>query len=152
MVRNAAQLAHAASFAQGNACAPRAVGGSPVGHISHVVGIGYETPWRQVEAMLLLAADRTEGFLKDPPPFVLQKSLGDFCVTYEINAYANEPQAMARLYTDLHRNILDVFNEYHVQIMTPAYEGDPEQPKVVPKDQWYLTPAKPAAAVPAAGG
>jgi small-conductance mechanosensitive channel len=112
------------------------------------VGIGYETPWRQVEAMLLLAADRTPGLLKDPPPFVLQKALGDFCVTYEINAYADDAQAMARLYAELHRNILDVFNEYNVQIMTPAYEGDPEQPKVVPKDQWFMTPAKAPEAVP----
>ena len=116
------------------------------------VGIGYETPWRQVEAMLLLAAGRTPGLLKDPLPFVLQKGLGDFCVTYEINAYTNEPQAMARLYTDLHRNILDVFNEYHVQIMTPAYEGDPAEPKVVPKEQWFLSPAKPTDAVPIVGG
>jgi len=46
------------------------------------------------------------------------------------------------LATELHRNILDVFNEYGVQIMTPAYEGDPEQPKVVPKEQWYAAPAK----------
>jgi small-conductance mechanosensitive channel len=111
------------------------------------VGIGYETPWRQVEAMLLLAADRTPGLLKDPPPFVLQKALGDFCVTYEINAYADDAQAMARLYAELHRNILDVFNEYNVQIMTPAYEGDPEQPKVVPKEQWFMTPAKAPEAV-----
>ncbi len=43
-----------------------------------VVGIGYDTPWRQVEALLLMATERTEGLLKDPPPFVLQKSLGDF--------------------------------------------------------------------------
>jgi small-conductance mechanosensitive channel len=105
------------------------------------VGIGYETPWRQVEAMLLMAASRTEGLLREPPPFVLQKLLGDFCVTYEINAYCNDAQAMNRLYTGLHRNILDVFNEYNVQIMTPAYEGDPDQPKVVPKEQWYSAPA-----------
>jgi small-conductance mechanosensitive channel len=107
------------------------------------VGIGYETPWRQVEAMLLLAADRTFGLLKDPPPFVLLQSLGDFCVTYEINAYCDAPQVMVRLYTDLHRHILDVFNEYGVQIMTPAYERDPEQPKVVPKADWFASPAKP---------
>ena len=43
----------------------------------------------------------------------------------------------------MHQNILDVFNEHGVQIMTPAYEGDPETPKVVPKDQWYQAPAKP---------
>jgi hypothetical protein len=64
-------------------------------------------------------------------------------VTYEINAHCADAQAMGPLYTGLHRNILDVFNEYNVQIMTPAYEGDPEQPKVVPKDQWFATPARP---------
>ena len=48
---------------------------------------------------------------------------------------------MPRIYTDLHRNLLDVFNEYGVQIMTPAYEGDPEEAKVVAKDQWYQAPA-----------
>ena len=109
------------------------------------VGIGYETPWRQVEAMLLLAAERTPGLLREPPPFVLQKSLGDFCVVYEINVYCDAPAEMARLYARLHQNILDVFNEYGVQIMTPAYEGDPQQPKVVPKDQWWTAPARPSA-------
>jgi small-conductance mechanosensitive channel len=107
------------------------------------VGIGYETPWRQVEAMLLLAADRADGAEKSPPPYVLQKSLGDFCVVYEINAYCRDPGAIARTYTELHRNILDVFNEYGVQIMTPAYEGDPAVAKVVPRDQWFLGPATP---------
>ncbi|HUJ18008.1 MAG TPA: mechanosensitive ion channel family protein [Nitrospirota bacterium] len=107
------------------------------------VGIGYETSWRQVDAMLRIAADRTAGLLKEPAPFVLQTSLGDFCVTYELNAYSNDAHGMAALYSEMHRNILDVFNEYGVQIMTPAYEGDPAQAKVVPKEQWYQPPAKP---------
>ena len=107
------------------------------------VGIGYETPWRQVEAMLLEAARRTPGLMSEPPPFVFHLLLGDFCVTYELNVYCSDPLKMKATYTDLHRRILDVFNEYGVQIMTPAYEGDPEIAKVVPKDQWYLAPAKP---------
>ena len=101
------------------------------------VGIGYETPWRQVDAMLKLAADRTEGLLKDPPPFVLKHSLGDFAITYEINAYCDDASRMPFYYTILHQNILDIFNENNVQIMTPAYEGDPDTPKVVPKEQWH---------------
>jgi small-conductance mechanosensitive channel len=105
------------------------------------VGIGYETPWRQVEAILLVAADRTPGLLKAPPPFVRQRALGDFAVEYEINAYCDDPPGMMALYTALHRNILDGFNEYGIQIMTPAYEGDPAQPKVVPKEQWHAAPA-----------
>jgi small-conductance mechanosensitive channel len=100
------------------------------------VGIGYETPWRQVDAMLKEAAERTEGLLKEPQPFVLKRSLGDFAIIYEINAYFNDVSRMHICYSALHQHILDVFNENNVQIMTPAYERDPEIPKVVPKDQW----------------
>jgi small-conductance mechanosensitive channel len=106
------------------------------------VSIGYETPWRQVEAMLSLAAERTDGVLREPAPFVLEQALGDFAVTYELNAYVDTAQMLPQRYAELHRNVLDVFNEYGVQIMTPAYEGDPEQPKVVPRDQWFMTPAR----------
>jgi small-conductance mechanosensitive channel len=105
------------------------------------VGIGYETPWRQVEAMLKLAANRTTGLLKKPAPFVLQQGLGDFAVAYEINAYCENPKSMMPLYTALHQNILDVFNEHGVAIMTPAYVSDPPAPKIVPKEQWYTAPA-----------
>jgi small-conductance mechanosensitive channel len=105
------------------------------------VGIGYDTPWRQVEAMLIEAVHRTTELGPDPRPYVLIKKLGDFAVTYEINAYTSNVPAMMRLYTVLHRHVLDVFNEYGVQIMTPAYEGDPEGRKVVPPEGWYAAPA-----------
>jgi hypothetical protein len=72
--------------------------------------------------------------------------LGDFAVTYELNVYCSNVKAMAKLYTALHRNILDVFNEHGIQIMTPAYEGDPRDSKVVPKERWYAPPARPPAA------
>jgi len=107
------------------------------------VGIGYETPWRQVEAMLLEAAGRTVGIKPEPAAFVRQQSLGDFCIVYELNAYCGDAQAMNLLYTELHRNILDIFNEYGVQIMTPAYVQDPPEAKLVPKDGWFAAPAKP---------
>jgi len=105
------------------------------------VGIGYEVPWRQVEAMLLLAAEKTEGTKTKPKPFVLQKSLGDFAVSYELNVYCNNVSQMTSIYSELHRNILDVFNEYNIQIMTPNYERDTTEPKVVPKERWYEPPA-----------
>ena len=105
------------------------------------VGIGYETPWRQVEAMLLEAARRTAGLRAEPAPFVLQLALADYAVTYELNVAIDRPAEMPRMYTELHRNILDVFNEYGVQIMTPAYRADTPEPKLVPKDQWYAAPA-----------
>ncbi|GGG32641.1 mechanosensitive ion channel family protein [Bizionia arctica] len=100
------------------------------------VGIGYETPWRQVDAMLKLAANRTEGLLKTPSPYVLKKDLADYAVNYEINAYCSDIQNINNIYSVLNQNILDVFNENNVQIMTPSYVADTEIPKVVPKDQW----------------
>lgn len=105
------------------------------------VGIGYDVPWRQVEALLLLAAGRTEGLAAEPPPFVLQVRLGDFAVIYELNASCSDARQMATLYSRLHANIQDVFSEYGVQIMSPAYENDPDAPKLVRPDDWYRAPA-----------
>lgn len=105
------------------------------------VGIGYEVPWRQVEAMMLTAAGRTAGVLSDPSPFILLTKLGDFSVSYELNVYVRDTEMIGKRYAELHRHIIDVFNEYQVQIMTPAYEGDPDQPKVVPPERWYSAPA-----------
>ena len=106
------------------------------------VGIGYDVPWRQVEAMLIEAALRTEGLDTARAPFVLQTALGDFAATYEINAYCDDPRRIPQLYSALHANIQDVFNEHGVQIMSPAYVADPDRPKVVPPDHWYAAPAQ----------
>jgi small-conductance mechanosensitive channel len=106
------------------------------------VTIGYNTPWRQIHAFLLQAAERTSGLLRDPPPFVLQTSLDDFYVRYELNAYTDMPQEMLNIYSDLHQNIQDAFNEFEVQIMSPHYIDDPKSPAVVPRERWYEPPAK----------
>ena len=104
------------------------------------VGIGYETPWRQVENMLLTAAARTPGLGTKPEPFVLVKKLGDFAIVYELNVPCGEVATLAKQYTALHHQVLDVFNEHGVQIMTPAYEGDPPEPKIVPPEHWKALP------------
>ena len=96
------------------------------------VGIGYEEPQMKVERMLLEAASRTDGLMPDPGPFVLRKELADYAVVYEVNAYASQVDALPKLKSDLHANILDVFNENQVQIMTPSYIADPEVPKIAP--------------------
>ena len=106
------------------------------------VGIGYEVPWRQVKEMLLMAAERTQGLQRKSEPFVLQKALGDFGVTYELNVFCRNAENMAQIYSDLHCNIQDVFNEYKVSIMTPHYVGDTEEPKIVPKEKWFVSPAQ----------
>ena len=106
------------------------------------VGIGYDVPWRQVHAMLLSAARQTRDVLETPAPFVLQRELEGMCVRYELNAYCDKPDRMLQIYSELHRRVLDVFNEHGVQIMTPSYEADRPEPAVVPKERWYASPAK----------
>jgi small-conductance mechanosensitive channel len=105
------------------------------------VSIGYDTPWRQVEAMLIEAARRTEGINNTPAPFMLQTSLGDFAVEYQVNGYCEDVKDLPRIYSNLHANIQDVFNEHGVQIMSPAYVADPETAKLVPPERWHEDPA-----------
>ncbi|WP_442965082.1 mechanosensitive ion channel family protein [Pseudomonas sp. JS3066] len=112
--------------------------------VDTTVTIGYDTPWRQVEAMLLEAARRTPGILQNPLPQVFQTALSDFYPEYRLVAQAvpSEPRPRAELLTMLHASIQDVFNEYGVQIMSPHYLGDPPQEKWVPKERWYTAPAR----------
>ncbi|SDC92649.1 mechanosensitive ion channel family protein [Ruegeria marina] len=94
------------------------------------VGIGYEEPTEKVEAMLIEAAKRTDGLKKRPAPFVLWAALADYAVNYQINAYTTHGAVIPKIKSDLHRNILDVFTENGVQIMTPSYVADPSEAKV----------------------
>ncbi|HQQ76169.1 MAG TPA: mechanosensitive ion channel [Thermoanaerobaculia bacterium] len=87
------------------------------------VTIGYDAPWRDVHAALLAAARATDHVLETPPPFVLQTSLDDFYVSYEINVYTDEASRMAATYSDLHANIQDKFNEAGIEIMSPHYSS-----------------------------
>jgi len=106
------------------------------------VGIGYETPWRQVEAMLLLAAERTPGVLPHPRPFIIECGLGDSAVNYELNVATDLGMPLPRLQAELQRNVLDVFNEFGVVIMTPANVADPADAKRVRREDWYAAPAR----------
>lgn len=87
------------------------------------VTIGYDAPWRQVHELLIAAASATENILELPVPFVLQTSLDDFYISYQINAYTDKPSIMARTYSELHQNIQEKFNEGGVEIMSPHYSS-----------------------------
>ena len=99
------------------------------------VGIGYEEPPKKVQAMLIEAAHRTAGLKKSPDPFVLWTQLADYAINYEINAYSSRGGSLPKIMSDLHENIVDVFNENGTQIMTPSYMADPEVPKI-PAQPW----------------
>lgn len=91
--------------------------------IHTTVTLGYDVPWREVQQALIDAALRTELVLKDPQPFVLQTSLDDFYVSYQINAYVREANKQAKIYSDLHENIQDVCNEQGIEILSPHYRA-----------------------------
>jgi small-conductance mechanosensitive channel len=106
------------------------------------VTIGYNTPWRQVHAMLLQAAEHTPGIRSVPKPFVSQTALSDFYVEYRLCVQVERPEIRRITLTALHGNIQDVFNEFGVQIMSPNYVYDPKDKVWVPKEQWFEAPAK----------
>ncbi|HKQ14578.1 MAG TPA: mechanosensitive ion channel domain-containing protein [Steroidobacteraceae bacterium] len=115
--------------------------------VSSGVTIGYSTPWRQVHALLEEAARRTAGIDRDPAPYVRQTALSDFYVEYRLIAHSPIDDSTERIdmLSSLHANILDVFNEHGVQILSPHYMTDPAESQVVTKERWYTPPAKPPA-------
>lgn len=99
------------------------------------VGIGYEETPKKVIAMLVKAANMTDGLKKAPKPFVLWNALGDYSISYEINAYTSRGASLPEIMSDLHENIVTVFNANGTQIMTPSYIADPDVPKI-PMEEW----------------
>ncbi|WP_339607397.1 mechanosensitive ion channel family protein [uncultured Roseivirga sp.] len=87
------------------------------------VTIGYDVPWRQVHQLLIDAGLKTEHVKKLPKPYVFQTSLDDFYVSYQINVRTREVQKMSKIYSDLHQNIQDGFNEAGVEILSPHYRA-----------------------------
>jgi len=87
------------------------------------VTIGYDVPWTKMHATLIEAAVRTDMILKNPKPFVLQTSLEDFYVAYQINAYTREASKQALIYSNLHQNIQDCCNEAGIEILSPHYRA-----------------------------
>jgi small-conductance mechanosensitive channel len=100
------------------------------------IGLGYDVDWRKVHELLGNAASKTAHVEPDPEPFVLQKSLDDFSVSYEINAYIRRPDILPSIYSELNRNILDEFSREQIEIMSPTYTSVRDgNPLAVPKTE-----------------
>ena len=118
--------------------------GHPEGMIASVtVTIGYDAPWRQVQALLLRAADRTPNVHKHPAPYVLQRQLSDFYVGYTLIARLEDAKRRIETISDLNAQIQDAFNEFGVQIMSPHYMVQPDESVVIPPAKWHAPPAEP---------
>ena len=85
--------------------------------------IGYDVPWRKVHELLIASARATRDILAEPAPFVLQISLNDFSITYELNAYTANVKELLLIQSELHQNIQDRFNEAGVEIMSPTFSA-----------------------------
>jgi small-conductance mechanosensitive channel len=109
--------------------------------VSCTVTIGYDAPWRQVEGLLLLAADRTPNVRKQPGPYVLQRQLSDFYVAYTLIARITDAKRRIETLSDLHAHIQDAFNEFGVQIMSPHFMMQPQGAVIVPPSNWHASPA-----------
>jgi len=105
--------------------------------LSAEVSIGYDVSWKQVNALLMEATQRTPHLDQEKVPFVLQKKLDDFYIVYELNVYLNRPEAKLDVHSALHAHILDAFNEAGVEIMSPHYraERDGSATTVLPKEE-----------------
>jgi small-conductance mechanosensitive channel len=89
--------------------------------IQTTITLGYDLPWRKAHKTLIEAAIETENILKEPAPFVLQTSLDNFYISYQLNAYTNQPNLMVIIYSELHQNIQDKCNEAGIEILSPSY-------------------------------
>lgn len=99
------------------------------------VSIGYDIPWRQTHQLLIEAALNTPDVIDDPRPFVLETSLSDWYPVYQVNAYIKEADRLADIYSDLHQNIQDKFNEAGIEIMSPHYVATRDgSQSTIPKD------------------
>jgi len=91
--------------------------------IHSTITIGYDIPWKDIHQALVNAAGRTDLLLKNPKPFVLQTSLDDFYISYQINAYTKDANKQATIYSQLHQNIQDCCNEVGIEILSPHYRA-----------------------------
>jgi small-conductance mechanosensitive channel len=85
------------------------------------ITIGYDVPWRKVHDTMITAALNTAHVLQDPAPFVLQTSLDNDHVSYQVNAYTDDPNHMVLIYSQLHQNIQDQCNQNGIEILSPTY-------------------------------
>lgn len=105
------------------------------------VTIGYDTPWRQVHALLELAARRTPGIDQQIAPVVRKLGLLDWYTSYELQVRLLPTTKLPDGRNALHSSIIDVFNEFGVQIMSPNFVMQPKAAGVVPQEAWYAAPA-----------
>jgi small-conductance mechanosensitive channel len=99
------------------------------------VSFGFEIHWQTVHELLINAALRTPGVSQEPKPFVLETSLHDFYIIYQINAYIKDADKLAQIYSDLHQHIQDMAGEAGIELLSPHYYAGRDGSEItIPKE------------------
>ncbi len=91
--------------------------------LATTITIGYDVPWRQVHDLMLRAAASVAGISDDPAPRVLQTSLNDFHISYELDACVRDVDRYRETLSELLAAIQDQFAAANVEILSPGYQA-----------------------------
>ncbi len=91
--------------------------------LATTITIGYDVPWRQVHALMLSAARSVAGITDEIEPFVLQTSLNDFHISYELNAFVRDPATYRQTLSEVLAALQDQFAAAGVEILSPGYHS-----------------------------
>jgi small-conductance mechanosensitive channel len=84
--------------------------------------VGYDVPWRLAVELITEAARKSEDVLDHPAPFVLIRNLGNNATEMELNIYTNEPEKQPAIFSDINKNIRDLFEQNGINMVTPQFE------------------------------
>jgi small-conductance mechanosensitive channel len=83
------------------------------------VTVGYEVSSEQVEKVLLEAAGKVEGVLKEPKPYVWVTNLHNFSVEYTLYVFISQIRMLPTIDSNLKRTVLDVCRKQGIDLSTP---------------------------------
>lgn len=83
------------------------------------VSVAHDVSSERVETALLEAADKVDGVLKDPRPYVWVTNLGDFAVEYTLYTFVNQIKRLPEVDGDMRRTVLEACKEHGIDISTP---------------------------------
>ena len=115
------------------------------------VTLGYDVDKDQAKRILIECAEKTSGIVTnnqptgylrdleveqktsgistpDRKPFVLLRDLGNYAITYEINAYTDRPNSLVNIKSELIDNILGEFKKSGIEILSPFHVATRQHP------------------------
>ena len=89
--------------------------------------VNFDVPFSKVNELLIAAALQTEGVLAEPKPYVFKNAINETNVLYQLNAFTLSPERMYFITSDLNENILKVFREAGIDLMSPRFFSNPHK-------------------------